>query len=73
MITRAPKVRGYNHGRNPVLFKVNMGAGHAGESGRFESQKLTASFCCLISVYIFSAEMVEAFADGIFRQFEKLS
>lgn len=26
----------------PVLFKVNMGAGHSGESGRFERQKLTA-------------------------------
>jgi oligopeptidase B len=36
------KVRENNLGSNPVLFKVNMGAGHSGESGRFERQKLTA-------------------------------
>jgi len=36
------KVREHNRGKNPVLFKVNMGAGHSGESGRFERQKLTA-------------------------------
>jgi oligopeptidase B len=36
------KIRENNLGNNPVLFKVNMGAGHGGESGRFESQKLTA-------------------------------
>ncbi|MEO8765594.1 MAG: S9 family peptidase [Ginsengibacter sp.] len=36
------KVRENNLGTNPVLFKVNMGAGHGGESGRYESQKLTA-------------------------------
>jgi oligopeptidase B len=36
------KVREHNTGNNPVLFKVNMGAGHSGESGRFERQKLTA-------------------------------
>lgn len=36
------KVRENNLGTNPVLFKVNMGAGHGGESGRFERQKLTA-------------------------------
>ncbi len=36
------KVRENNTGTNPVLFKVNMGAGHGGESGRFERQKLTA-------------------------------
>jgi oligopeptidase B len=36
------KVRENNLGNNPVLFKVNMGAGHSGESGRFERQKLTA-------------------------------
>jgi len=29
-------------GNNVVLFKCNMGAGHSGESGRFEAQKLTA-------------------------------
>ena len=36
------KVRENNTGKNPVLFKCNMGAGHSGESGRFEAQKLTA-------------------------------
>jgi oligopeptidase B len=36
------KVREMNTGTNPVLFKVNMGAGHGGESGRFARQKLTA-------------------------------
>ncbi len=36
------KVREHNTGANPVLFKVNMGAGHSGESGRFERQHLTA-------------------------------
>jgi oligopeptidase B len=36
------KVREYNTGTAPVLLKTNMGAGHGGESGRFESQKLRA-------------------------------
>ena len=36
------RIRENNLGNNPVLFKVNMGAGHGGESGRFERQKLTA-------------------------------
>ena len=36
------KLREYNTGANPVLFKVNMGAGHGGESGRYERQKLQA-------------------------------
>lgn len=36
------KVREHNTGENPVLLKVNMGAGHSGESGRFERQRLTA-------------------------------
>jgi oligopeptidase B len=36
------KVRENNLGPNPVLFKVNMGAGHGGESGRFVRQNLTA-------------------------------
>ena len=36
------RVRENNTGSNPVLFKCNMGAGHGGESGRFERQKLTA-------------------------------
>lgn len=36
------KVRENNTGSNVVLFKCNMGAGHGGESGRFERQKLTA-------------------------------
>jgi oligopeptidase B len=36
------KVRENNTGNNPVLFKCNMGAGHGGESGRFERQKLNS-------------------------------
>ncbi|MDX2045147.1 MAG: S9 family peptidase [Chitinophagaceae bacterium] len=36
------RIRENNTGSNPVLFKCNMGAGHGGESGRFERQKLTA-------------------------------
>jgi oligopeptidase B len=36
------KVRENNTGTNPVLLKINMGAGHGGESGRFERQKLIA-------------------------------
>ena len=36
------KLRENNTGTNPVLFRCNMGAGHGGESGRFERQKLTA-------------------------------
>jgi len=36
------KVRENNTGNDPVLFKVNMGAGHGGDSGRFDRQKLTA-------------------------------
>ncbi|HUS00338.1 MAG TPA: S9 family peptidase [Chitinophagaceae bacterium] len=36
------KVRENNLGTNPVLFRVEMGAGHGGQSGRFERQRLTA-------------------------------
>lgn len=36
------KVRENNLGTNPVLLKINMGAGHGGESGRYVRQKLTA-------------------------------
>jgi oligopeptidase B len=36
------KVRENNAGTNPVLFHVEMGAGHGGQSGRFERQKLQA-------------------------------
>jgi oligopeptidase B len=36
------KVRENNTGSHPVVFKCNMGAGHGGESGRFEAQKLVA-------------------------------
>ena len=36
------KVRENNLGTNPVLFRVEMGAGHGGQSGRFERQKLQA-------------------------------
>jgi oligopeptidase B len=35
-------VREYTTGFEPVYFKVNMGAGHGGESGRYERQKLEA-------------------------------
>ena len=31
------KLRDYNKGKNPILMKVNMTAGHSGVSGRFES------------------------------------
>lgn len=47
------KVRENNTGQNPVLFKVNMGAGHGGESGRFESQKLTSE------IYAFMIDQVK--------------
>ena len=36
------RIRENNLGTNPVLFRVNMGAGHGGESGRYARQKLTA-------------------------------
>jgi len=36
------KVRENNLGTNPVLFRVEMGAGHGGQSGRYARQKLTA-------------------------------
>ncbi|GAA4319929.1 S9 family peptidase [Flaviaesturariibacter amylovorans] len=37
------KIREHNSGTNPVLFQVNMSAGHGGASGRYERQKLTAT------------------------------
>ncbi len=36
------KLREHNTCKNSVVIKVNMGAGHSGESGTFERQKLTA-------------------------------
>tara|TARA_B100002051_G_scaffold193997_1_gene183975 strand:+ start:14523 stop:16652 length:2130 start_codon:yes stop_codon:yes gene_type:complete len=36
------KLRDFNTGENPVLMKVNMSAGHSGNSGRFESLKEVA-------------------------------
>jgi oligopeptidase B len=36
------KVREFNTGNSIVLLKTNMSAGHGGESGRFEAQKLRA-------------------------------
>lgn len=36
------RVRDNNTGKNAVLFKCNMDAGHGGQSGRFERFKLTA-------------------------------
>jgi len=47
------KIRENNTGDEPVLFKCNMGAGHAGASGRFERQKETAL------VYAFMVDQVE--------------
>jgi oligopeptidase B len=47
------KLRENNTGKNPVLFKCNMGAGHGGESGRFERQKLTAM------KYAFMLDLIE--------------
>jgi oligopeptidase B len=36
------RVREMNTGKNPILFKCNMDAGHSGQSGRFDRFKLTA-------------------------------
>jgi len=36
------KLRDYTRSKNPILFKVNMSAGHGGVSGRFESLKEVA-------------------------------
>jgi oligopeptidase B len=36
------KIRENNLGANPVMFRVEMGAGHGGQSGRFIRQKLTS-------------------------------
>jgi len=36
------KLRDFNKGKNPILMKVNMSAGHSGNSGRFESLKEVA-------------------------------
>jgi oligopeptidase B len=36
------RVRDNNSGKNPILFKCNMDAGHGGQSGRFDRFKLTA-------------------------------
>jgi oligopeptidase B len=36
------KLRATKTDKNPLLFKINMVAGHGGRSGRFESQKETA-------------------------------
>lgn len=46
------KVRENNTGNESVLLKVNMGAGHGGESGRFARQKETAM------VYAFMIDQV---------------
>ncbi len=51
------KIRENNTGTEPVLFKCNMGAGHAGESGRFESQKETAM------IYAFMVDQVVGLVD----------
>ena len=36
------KLRDFNKGQNPILMKVNMSAGHSGNSGRFQSLKEVA-------------------------------
>jgi oligopeptidase B len=36
------KIRALNTGRNPLLLKVNFGAGHGGASGRYDALKETA-------------------------------
>ena len=36
------KLRAMKTDANPLLFKINMEAGHGGRSGRFESLKETA-------------------------------
>ena len=36
------KLRDFNIGQNPILMKVNMSAGHSGNSGRFQSLKEVA-------------------------------
>jgi oligopeptidase B len=36
------RMRDNNAGKNPILFKCNMDAGHGGQSGRFDRFKLTA-------------------------------
>ena len=47
------KIRDNNTGDEPVLFKCEMGAGHAGASGRFERQKEWAM------IYAFMIDQVE--------------
>jgi oligopeptidase B len=36
------KLRATKHDRNPVLFDINMTAGHGGASGRFDAQREVA-------------------------------
>ena len=36
------KLRDYNQSDNPIIMKVNMSAGHSGNSGRFESLREVA-------------------------------
>ena len=36
------KLRDFNQSDKPILFKVNMSAGHSGVSGRFESLREVA-------------------------------
>ena len=36
------KLRAHKTDGNPLLLKVNMGAGHGGKSGRFEALRETA-------------------------------
>ena len=47
------RMRDNNAGKNPILFKCNMDAGHGGQSGRFDRFKLTAL------KYAFMLDLVE--------------
>ena len=51
------KLRATKTDKNPLLFKINMAAGHGGRSGRFESLKETAE------EYAFLLNLLEARAD----------
>ena len=52
------KLRATKTDNNPLLFKINMSAGHGGRSGRFESLKETAE------EYAFLLNLLGVKADG---------
>jgi oligopeptidase B len=59
------RVRENNTGTNPVLFKVNMGAGHGGESGRFARQKLTAEKFSFMLQQLGWNEQTKTFSNAV--------